>query len=127
MEEVNVQLDEFKGDALAMLSRVVDLVTLKDIEIKELKEALADAEEEIKTVQSRLDDKKEEYDEVVEEYNDFQKNSVCTDDAIILKMPKGEHYDDLNIPLLEELLRLPYEKLKSVVEAKNKHPEYKLY
>ena len=127
MEEVNVQLDEFKKNPIQLLGAVEDIVIALQAEVGELKDALKEAEESAKDVEEMYDDKVKEYDKLEEEYAEFQDMSIERDSVVCLKIPHGGIYDNLNIALLEELLPLPYEKLLAVVKAKREHPIFKQY
>jgi len=105
---------------------IIELLPSVISEIKTNIETIKELEGKNKSFQKDVDDLGKDKKELKERVEELEGDAEDYENVIILKKAKGNVYDDLNTPLLQELILLPYPILKAAVEkVKEKYPEYR--
>lgn len=121
--------DELLNTALESLRNVTqDIINHKDDTIEDLENKIKDYQEDDKDTEKEIEDLEKEKDNIESELNLFKDCDIKeTEKVVILQKKHFKSFDSLNIPLLEVLMYLPYEKLKDIVDRKAVSKEYKDY
>lgn len=97
-------------------------------EIENLKKDTNDSDRLILALDKLNKKIEDERDNLQLEFDDFKNGDAKeTEKVVILKKKSYKSFDSLNIPLLEILMYLPYEKLRDITDKKAVSKEYKDY